>query len=368
MTRTIPESEYAERRERARDALFQHNLDAIIIGPSNDLHYFYGQPFRLGDRPALLIITKEWTRLSAPELEAVELESVPSDIEVVSWRDGEDLVEVSVAGLEDFRRVGLADELPFWVSEGVRARLGERVCSAASLTRSARQLKSETELELMRVASSAADLAYQELQQHRLVGRSEAEVSQLIAQLLEKYGCDPGTGGSLVAAGPAAAHPHHGATDYVIQSGDVVIIDYGGRVDGYCSDCSRTFVVGGEPSEELQRVHRAVLEANQAAFDAVKPGVPFEVVDQRARAVIEQYGYGDAFLHRTGHGIGIDVHEHPYVVAGETTVAAPGMTFTIEPGVYIEGVGGVRIEDVVLVTESGAESLNTTTRELLQVA
>jgi Xaa-Pro aminopeptidase len=162
----------------------------------------------------------------------------------------------------------------------------------------------------------------------------------------------------IVAAGPNGAKPHHHHGDRTVERGDPVVLDFGTRVDGYPSDTTRTVVLGGDPPAEFETVHDVVLSAQTAAVEAVAPGVEARTVDRAAREVIGAAGYGDAFVHRTGHGVGLEVHEAPYVSADSTTTLEPGMVFSVEPGVYLEGRFGVRIEDLVVVTDDGCERLN----------
>jgi len=171
---------------------------------------------------------------------------------------------------------------------------------------------------------------------------------------------------TIVASGPNAASPHHEPTDRRIGAGDPIVLDFGGSVEGYCSDTTRTVVIG-QPAERLRTVHEVVAEAHGAAIASIRPGVEIETVDRAARAVIDAAGFGDRFIHRTGHGIGLEVDEPPYAARGDHTVLEPGMTFSVEPGIYLEGELGVRIEDIVAVTNEGVEPLNTTSRDLVVV-
>jgi D-alanyl-D-alanine dipeptidase len=368
-------TEYAPRRRRLQESLGSHGLDAVLLCPSADLKYWLGDAVdtvvaednQVNDRPPLAVVTSDSVRVAAPLLEAVEYPETPPDVRLVTWKDGQDLIRVVVDGLPAGTRIGVADDVPYWLVDRVQGHTELRVTTAGPILHELRAVKTDAEMELMRAASAAADATYVELQSAPLRGLRESEVSHKIATLLEKHGCDAGSGGALVASGPNAASPHHAAGDRVLQENDVVIIGFGGSVNGYNSDTSRTFVLG-EPSPELARIHALVLEANQAAFAGVRPGVRIEEIDALARRVIDDAGYGEYFLHRTGHGIGVQVHEHPFVVAGDTTTLLPGMTFTIEPGIYVEGVGGVRIEDVVVVTENGGESLNATSRDLARLS
>jgi Xaa-Pro aminopeptidase len=181
-------------------------------------------------------------------------------------------------------------------------------------------------------------------------------------QLMKERGITPMFG--ICASGPNSASPHYHTGERVIELGDAVIFDWGGELDGYLSDMTRTVVIG-EPSAEYRTVYEIVLRANQAAFEAVRPGVPCEDVDRAARDLITQAGYGEYFIHRVGHGLGLDVHEDPYLVSGNTMPLAPGMVFSDEPGIYMAGKFGVRIEDTVVCTESGAERINSAPRDLV---
>jgi D-alanyl-D-alanine dipeptidase len=199
-----------------------------------------------------------------------------------------------------------------------------------------------------------------------LGGRVEEEVSRRLSDLLVDTGCESAAF-AIVGSGPNGASPHHDAGDRTIRMGDAVVLDFGGRVGGYCSDMTRTVSVG-EPSAETKEIHEIVHRAQEAAFHAARPGVPAQEVDRAARRVISDAGYGDRFIHRTGHGIGLEEHEHPYIVAGNSELLDPGMCFSIEPGIYLEGRFGVRIEDIVTLTEDGAVRLNHAPRELTVVA
>jgi Xaa-Pro aminopeptidase len=192
---------------------------------------------------------------------------------------------------------------------------------------------------------------------------TELSLARVLEQTMVELGADGAAFQTLVASGPNSALPHHRAGTRRIEVGDVVILDYGCRVDGYCSDITRT-VVCGQATDEVVRVYETVREAQERARGAVRPGVEAEVVDAAARTVIAGAGYGDRFIHRTGHGIGLDVHEPPYIVAGNKDRLSPGMTFSVEPGIYFPGRWGIRIEDLVRVTETGVGVLNQATHEL----
>lgn len=227
-----------------------------------------------------------------------------------------------------------------------------------------RMQKDTAELEAMRAAGQIADQVSAAIRSMGAdaIGLTEAQLATEIESQLEAAG---GTGvafETIVGAGPNGAHPHHTHDDTRIEAGDPVVLDFGTRIDHYPSDQTRTVVFDGDPPPGFEAVHTAVRDAQTAAIDAIEPGVTAEAVDHAARSVIEDRGYGEAFIHRTGHGVGLDVHEAPYIVAGNDRELQPGMVFSVEPGIYLEGEYGVRIEDLVVVTESGCERLNDSPR------
>jgi Xaa-Pro aminopeptidase len=229
-----------------------------------------------------------------------------------------------------------------------------------------RMRKDSTEIDLLRRAARAVDRVMGRIRvEVAFAGRTEAQVARELADLTVEEGHDSAEF-TIVASGPNGASPHHHPGDRAISEGDLVVSDFGGRWGGYFSDSTRTFVVG-EPDAGQREVHEAVLEANRAGRAAVRPGVLCQEVDRAARRVINEAGFGDRFIHRTGHGIGLEVHEHPYMVEGNDRPLEPGMTFSVEPGVYLPGRLGVRIEDIVVCTSDGAESLNRSDRGLVSV-
>jgi Xaa-Pro aminopeptidase len=227
-------------------------------------------------------------------------------------------------------------------------------------------VKDEDEVELLRAVAQAADAAFADLAGIPFAGRRELDVAEVVRERLLEHGHETAEF-AIVASGPNGASPHHGAGERTIETGDAVVLDFGGTREGYYSDITRTVFVG-EPGEEHRAVYEAVRAAQQAAFDAIRPGVAAQDVDRAARAVISEAGHGDRFVHRTGHGIGLDLHEPPYIVEGNETPLEAGMTFSDEPGIYLPGRFGVRIEDQVVVTPGGAERLNEASRELTVVA
>ncbi|MGZ4132778.1 MAG: M24 family metallopeptidase, partial [Actinomycetota bacterium] len=242
---------------------------------------------------------------------------------------------------------------------------GARFAPASPVISRLRAVKDDDELDTLRRAGAAADATFGDILTLPFAGRREQEVAADLARLLVEHGHDRADF-TIVASGPNAASPHHEPGDRTIQPGDAVVLDFGGALDGYFSDTTRTVVVGEAPAG-FEPVYALVKQAQEAAVEAVRPGVAIQEVDRAARRVIAAGGYGERFIHRTGHGIGLEVHEPPYVIEGDVTVLEPGMTFSVEPGIYLEGRFGVRIEDVVAVTADGADRLNRTTRDLQTV-
>jgi Xaa-Pro aminopeptidase len=240
-----------------------------------------------------------------------------------------------------------------------------RATTASRVLGPLRAVKDRHELHMLARAARATDEAFRRLLEERIEGTTEREVAGRLGELMLELGLDR-VEFAIVGSGPNAASPHHAPIDRPLRAGDAVVMDFGGTSGGYCSDMTRTVVVG-EASAKLREVHEVVAEAQEVGVGAVYPGVPAEEVDRAARQVIERAGYGDRFIHRTGHGIGLEAHEDPYIVAGNAAPLRPGMCFSVEPGIYLEGDLGVRIEDIVVVTEDGARRLNHAPRELTAV-
>jgi D-alanyl-D-alanine dipeptidase len=229
-----------------------------------------------------------------------------------------------------------------------------------------RAIKGEDEIELLAAAGAAADASFEDIAQVRFAGRRESEIAADLAGFLRAHGHSQ-VDFTVIGSGPNGANPHHEMSERVIEDGDMVVLDFGGLKDGYGSDTTRTVHVG-EPTDEERKVHDIVRAAQQAGFDAVRPGVACQEIDRAARQVITDAGCGEYFIHRVGHGIGLTTHEPPYMVEGEEHLIEPGMCFSIEPGIYLPGRFGVRIEDIVVATEDGGRRLNNTNREMRIVA
>lgn len=229
-----------------------------------------------------------------------------------------------------------------------------------------RAIKDADELERLAAAGAAADACVEEIATATFAGRRESEIGADLAELLRKHGHSQ-VDFTVVGSGSNGANPHHELSERVIEPGDMVVLDFGGLKDGYGSDTTRTMHVG-DPTDEERKVFEIVRQAQQAGFEAVRPGVACQEVDRAARKVIADAGCGEYSIHRTGHGIGLTTHEPPYMIEGETHPLQPGMCFSIEPGIYLPDRFGVRIEDIVTVTEDGGQRLNNTSHEMRIVA
>jgi Xaa-Pro aminopeptidase len=360
---------YAERLARASEAARRAELGAVLVAPSADLVYLTGYaPLPLERLTCLVVRPERDPVLLVPELERplAQGAGLGKTVELVSWRETEDPYAKVSAIVGDVELAACSDRM----SAGHLLRLqaafdGTRFSAADAVLGPLRAVKDTREIDLLKRAARYADETFARLLQTRLETRTERQIASQLAELLVKTGSEE-VAFTIVGSGPNGASPHHEPSGREILAGDTVVMDFGGRTGGYCSDITRTVAIG-PPSSKLREVYEVVQEAQDQAFRAVKPGVAAHDVDRAAREVIERAGYGDLFVHRTGHGIGLEEHEAPYIVEGNEEPLRPGMCFSIEPGIYLPGELGVRIEDIVVVTGEGARRLNNASRDL-QVA
>ncbi len=341
-------------------------VDHAVFSVGPDLLYLTGYTSKASERITALSVPDEGDPvLLVPLLEAPR---VPRDIaQVKVWGELDDPISMLAARCQGSRRIAVGDHMWSVFLVGLLSELDQvDLISGSEVTRALRAVKDESEISALRRAAQGVDRVLSRLPDEvTFGGRTESEVASDIRRMTLEEGHESAEF-TIVGSGPNAASPHHDPADRVIREGDAVICDFGGSVDGYYSDVTRTFSVGG-PSAELIEIHALVLAANQAATGAVGPGIQCQEIDRRARSIIDDAGYGNWFVHRTGHGIGLEVHEHPYMVEGNREMLEPGMAFSIEPGVYLPDKFGVRIEDIVVCTDAGVEVLNQASRELLVV-
>jgi Xaa-Pro aminopeptidase len=359
--------DYAARMARAVAAGREAGLDGVLVAPGPDLVWLTGyRPTAVTERLTLLLLVADRApTLLVPTLERPDAERADgvAATAVVDWTDGVDPFAVGAALLRPNGRYGVSDSA--WALHLLGLQEAAPGTTYTALTQALpmlRAVKDAAELARVAAAGAAADATYEEIVHVRFAGRRETDVAGDLADLLRAHGHEQ-VDFTVVGSGPNGADPHHEAGDRVIVDGDCVVLDFGGLLAGYGSDTSRTVSVG-EPGPEVREVHEVVRQAQQAGVDAVRPGIACQDVDRAARAVIEAAGYGERFIHRTGHGIGVTTHEPPYLIEGEELPLVPGMCFSVEPGVYLPGRFGVRIEDIVTVTDEGGRRLNTTARDL----
>jgi Xaa-Pro aminopeptidase len=357
------QDDYAARMRRVVDDAVRAGLGGLVVAPGPDLVWLTGyRPTAITERLTLLVLTPDREpTLLVPALERPDAEGAEGAgaLSIIDWADGTDPYPLAGGLLRPDGTFGISDSAWAMHLLGLQDELPGTTYRA--LTQSMpmlRAVKDANELARLAMAGAAADATYREIIHLHFAGRRETEVAADLARLLREFGHEQ-VDFTVVGSGPNGANPHHEAGDRVIQPGDAIVLDFGGLMHGYGSDTTRTVSVG-EPNDELEAVHRIVRQAQQAAFAAVKPGVTCQEIDRVARGVITDAGYGDQFIHRTGHGIGVTTHEPPYMVEGEEQPLVPGMCFSIEPGIYLAGRFGVRIEDIVTVTETGGRRLNNT--------
>jgi Xaa-Pro aminopeptidase len=359
----------SSRLDRARRLAAEAGVDALVVTPGPDLQYLAGVVKHSHERlSALVLPTQDEAAFVVPRLERPGLDGSGVDqagINVLDWVDGEDPHGLVAACLDGAKRVALASDMPALHVLGLRDALPLATQELATpVLRELRMRKDPDEVEYLRRAGAAIDAVHAQVPGWLRPGRTEAEVGADITAGILAAGHSEAAF-VIVGSGPNGASPHHEVSDRVIEAGDVVVVDIGGPLpEGYNSDCTRTYVVGG-PTDEVSEVYAVLQRAQAAAVAAARPGVSAESVDEAARAIIRDAGYGEFFVHRTGHGIGLEVHEEPYIVAGNALTLEPGMAFSIEPGIYFPERWGARIEDIVVVTDDGCEPVNTRPHELL---
>ncbi|HEU0166566.1 MAG TPA: Xaa-Pro peptidase family protein [Chloroflexota bacterium] len=355
------------RLRRAQALLRAQGRDALWVGQSTNLRYLSGVVEHPSERLfGALIPADGEPRMIVPRLYHDEMAGISAIGEVRSWTDEEGMasaigrfVDVSPDATIAMDPLTHAAFLFLFQDELPKARF----VSAAPLLAEMRLKKDEYEKGCLRRAAKMADAVMAEVTSRSPVGRREKDVAADIVRLFEEQGSEGVSFSPIASAGPNAAFPHHGPDDTVIKAGDCLVLDFGGVCEGYASDITRT-IFAGEPAAEMRAIYDVVRQAQQHAFEHLEPGMPARAADELARAYIAGAGYGERFIHRLGHGIGLDVHEPPYVVATNEQALEPGVAFSVEPGVYVTGLGGVRIEDIVVMNDSGPERLNHAPREL----
>jgi len=363
----------AARMDGARNGLLASGFDALLVTPGADLRYLTGYDALPLERLTCLVLpARGEPSLVVPALEELAAQATPVSglgVRIVPWQESEDavaLVSNLLGGTTATSATTVALDDHMWAEKVLTLRVAmphAHQVAAGPLLQQLRMRKSTAEVQALRSAGEAIDRVHARMAEWLRVGRTEREVGRDIADAIISEG-HAQVDFVIVASGPNGASPHAEVSDRVIEVGDTVVVDIGGTTEtGYCSDETRTYCLGDPPGDVLD-YYAVLLRAQLAACEHARPGVTAESVDAAARDIITAAGHGEAFMHRTGHGIGLETHEEPYIVAGNNTVLEPGMAFSIEPGIYLPGRHGARIEDIVVVSDDGCERLNQRPRDL----
>ncbi len=367
--------DYAARVKRLRAEMESRGIDAVLLSVGADLPYLTGYTATPMERLTMGVVPRVGpVTIVVPALEAPRVALQGDLFNVVPWDELEDPVGIVVdllAGAVDgplgtTPAAAIGDHTWSRFLLLLQARLPQvKFVPATPVTAPLRVRKDAEEVGALRAAAANADRVAGRLADLTFSGRTERELARWVGAALLEEGCEFAAF-TIVASGPNGASPHHEPGDRVIGAGDTVVVDFGGPVHGYASDTTRTFSVG-EPSAEVAGAYAVLKSAQAAGVGAVRPGVAAEHIDDVTRTVIDGSEFADYFIHRTGHGIGLEVHEDPYIVSGNSTALEPGMAFSVEPGIYIPGRFGMRIEDIVVVTDGGGELLNNSSHDLVVV-
>jgi Xaa-Pro aminopeptidase len=368
--RRFPTDVYARRLAAAAQAAADAGLAGLVITPGYDLRYLTGSRAQTFERlTALVVPASGGPTVVVPRMELAALkESALGDLGVAvrDWVDGQNPYALVAEALGGGTRVAVDDAMPALHLLPLTGLLGQTPILATEVLRKLRMVKDDAEIDALRQAGAAIDRVHARVPDYLVPGRTEADVAADIAEAIVAEGHSEAAF-IIVGSGPHGADPHHECSDRELRAGDIVVVDIGGPYEpGYNSDSTRTYSIG-EPDPEVARRYAVLQRAQQAAVDAVRPGATAEQIDAAARDVLAAEGLAEAFVHRTGHGIGLSVHEEPYIVEGNDLPLEPGMAFSVEPGIYFPGQWGARIEDIVIVTADGGEPVNTRPHDLVVV-
>jgi Xaa-Pro aminopeptidase len=355
------------RLDALREAMTSAGVDMLALAPTDNLRYMLGFAPKYDERPCMLLVNKATTAMLMPSLNAEQSAAESGDVEFFTWADAAGPADALHGALShlgsDAATVAVdpemrADHLLLLQGNVPDARLA----TAADILGSLRVIKSAEELELLAAGFRVADDAVRAAYDACVAGVTELDVAEAAAAAFREGGCEEVLF-TIVGSGPNGAFPHHHTGSRRLEDGDAVVIDIGGRLDGYASDITRMAFVG-RPAERYEEVHAIVDRAVEAGLDTAAPGVTCGEVDSAVRGVIEEAGFGEYFVHRTGHGLGLSVHEAPWIMAGENVELRPGMVHSIEPGIYLPAEFGVRLEEIVQITDGGCSRFSALPREV----
>jgi len=352
------------------DIIRKNNIDGCMMGPSHDVEYITGiKPFSDERFRGLCVLSDGRWFFISPELYYEEVrEALGEEAHIYRWSDGEGVLGCFEKAQEDYNLNGKT----LAINDGVRAidlidmshYIKADYINGSHMFEELRLIKDEQEAEYMAKAGEIADRAFEEIIKFIRPGIREKDIANKLKELLIELGGEELSFEPIVASGPNSSKPHYNDDKRVIQERDIIVLDFGCRYKGYCSDTSRTVFVG-EPTEEQKKIYEICLRATTEAKKAVREGITAEEVDRVARDIITKEGYGQYFINRTGHGIGLAVHEAPYIKEGNKQVLKTGMCFSVEPGIYIPGKFGMRVEDIVMVEGDGARVFNNSNRDMI---
>lgn len=351
-----------------QEIITDEGLAGLLLSPGPDLRYLTGYEALALERLTCLVVPASGAvRIVVPRLEADAAADSPleqAQVEVLSWEEDEDPFALVASLLPSQGEIAVNDRM--WAAHALalrRAMSGLSQRAAGSILACLRTRKTEEEVAALREAAAAIDAVHARAPEWLRLGRSELEVGSDIKAAILRTG-HATVDFCIVASGVNSARPHHMMSDRTLRKGDAVVVDIGGTMpSGYCSDCTRTYVMG-DAADGLVAAYAVLVRAQQAACDVVAPGVAAQTVDAAARDIISAAGYGEYFTHRTGHGIGLETHEEPYIGGGRGEILVAGMVFSVEPGIYMSGEFGMRLEDIVACTVNGRERLNSRPRGL----
>jgi len=366
---TTASAVYLDRLARVREAMAVHDVDVLLLSVGHDLPYLTGYTAMPLERLTMLVVPRDdAATMVIPALEAPRVREVSGVFDLLPWTETEDPTAIVARLTGTASRVAVGDQMwARFLVELLPQLPGATFSRAVDIVGPLRMAKDQAEIDALAAAGAAVDRIAGELQRGEipLVGRTEAEVSAHLSRRIVEEGHDK-VNFAIVAAGENAASPHHHAGSRVIREGEIVLCDFGGTMAGYCSDTTRC-VFTGTPTAEVAEAYEVLHAAQRAGVEAGTVGTPCEDVDRATRAVIDDAGYGDFFIHRTGHGIGMEEHEDPYIVEGNTLPLAVGHAYSVEPGIYVPGKWGMRLEDIVVATDGGPRPLNLSDHELISV-
>jgi Xaa-Pro aminopeptidase len=362
-------SVYHDRLARVRAAMDDQGVDTLLLSVGHDLPYLTGYTAMPLERLTMLVVPRDGTAtLVIPQLEAPRVEELPGGFELLPWGETEDPTAIVARLAAGASRLAVGDQMwARFLVELLPQLPGVQWRRAVDVVGPLRMAKDRAEIEALAAAAAAVDRIAGELQRGEipLVGRTESEVSAHLGRRIVEEGHQK-VNFAIVAAGANAASPHHHAGDRVIRENEIVLCDFGGTMNGYCSDTTRCVFTGTAPAE-ITEAYAVLHEAQRIGVEAGVVGTPCEEVDRATRQVIADAGYGDYFIHRTGHGIGMEEHEDPYIVEGNRAPLAAGHAYSVEPGIYVPGAWGMRLEDIVVATDDGPRRLNNSDHGLVGV-